>query len=113
MKGLSLFFLLSFLVGQNHSSISGFIREKASGEPISYANVFISNSNLGAATNQDGYFVIPKIPAGEIELNVSMNGYSIYQEQLMLFESEPIRLEIQLIEEVIQTDEILVTAERQ
>ena len=113
MKGLSLFFLLSFLVGQNHSSISGFIREKASGEPISYANVFISNSNLGAATNQDGYFVIPKIPAGEIELNVSMIGYSIYQEQLMLFESEPIRLEIQLIEEVIQTDEILVTAERQ
>ena len=113
MKGFSLFFLLSFLVGQNHSSISGFVREKASGEPISYANVFISNSNLGAATNQDGYFVISKIPAGEIELNVSMIGYSIYQEQLMLFESEPIRLEIQLIEEVIQTDEILVTAERQ
>ncbi len=113
MKGFSLFFLLSFLVGKNHSSISGFVREKASGEPISYANVFISNSNLGAATNQDGYFVIPKIPVGDIELNVSMIGYSIYQEQLMLFESEPIRLEIQLIEEVIQTDEILVTAERQ
>ena len=53
-----------FTYAQETSTISGFVREDATGEPISYANVFLSNTGLGAATNNDGYFVITKIPSG-------------------------------------------------
>ncbi len=65
----------SVLFAKEKSSVSGFIRDDATGEPISYANVFISNSTMGAATNRDGYFVISKIPVGIYELNVTMIGY--------------------------------------
>ena len=58
-----LFLISGFLFSQSMTaSINGFIRDDATGEPISYANVFLSDSPLGAATNSDGYFVITGIP---------------------------------------------------
>ena len=98
---------------QGLSSISGFVRDDTSGEPISYANVFLSNSTLGAATNQDGYFVISNIPVGKYEVNATMIGYGIFKQNIELSEGQPIRLDIRLNEEIIQTTEVLVTAERQ
>ena len=106
-------FFSSYLLSQGLSSISGFVRDDTSGEPISYANVFLSNSTLGAATNQDGYFVISNIPVGKYELNATMIGYGIFKQNIELSEGQPIRLDIRLNEEIIQTTEVLVTAERQ
>ena len=77
---LLMMFLVTTLMGANGSSVNGFVRNDLDGEPISYANVFISNTSLGAATNRDGYFVISGIPSGEYELNVSMIGYAIHKE---------------------------------
>ena len=104
------YLLVSTLVSQ---SINGFVREESSGEPISYANVFLSNTVLGAATSRDGYFVITDVPKGEYEFNVTMIGYSVYKEKISVSDTVSIRLEIRLKEEVIKTSEILVTAERQ
>ncbi len=103
----------SVLFAKEKSSVNGFIRDDATGEPISYANVFISNSTMGAATNRDGYFVISKIPVGIYEFNVTMIGYGIHKEQISIKENKPIRLDIRLREEIIETSEIIVTAERQ
>ena len=103
----------SYVFSQNISSVNGFVRDDTSGEPISYANVFLSNSNLGVATNQDGYFVISNIPVGKYEINVNMIGYGIFKQNIELSEGKPIRLDIGLNEEIIQTTEVLVTAERQ
>ena len=108
-----LIFFSSYLFSQGLSSISGFVRDGTSGEPISYANIFLSNSTLGAATNQDGYFVISNIPVGKYEVNATMIGYGIFKQNIELSEGQPIRLDIRLNEEIIQTTEVLVTAERQ
>ena len=109
-----LVFFISGLFSQPiTASINGFIRDDASGEPISYANVFLSNSSLGAATNSDGYFVISAIPLGLYELNATMIGYAVFKKKVDLSLGESIRLEIRLIEEAIKGTEVLVTAERQ
>ena len=52
------------------STISGFVRDDASGEPLGYANVFIKDSNIGGATNMEGDFVITGVPAGEQEPHI-------------------------------------------
>ena len=80
------FFISIFVFGEN-TSISGFVREKDTGEPISYANVFLSDNSLGTATNQDGYFVIPNITPGNYKLNASMIGYSIFQKDIIIEEN--------------------------
>ena len=109
-----LFFIFGFLFSQSMTaSINGFVRDDASGEPISYANVFLSNSSIGAATNSDGYFVLSGIPSGLYEVNVTMIGYGVFKEKVDLLNGESIRLEIRLTEEAIKGTEVLVTAERQ
>ena len=102
-----------FTYAQETSTISGFVREDASGEPISYANVFLAETFLGAATNNDGYFVITKIPSGQYEINASMIGFGVFKKQINITDGEMIRLDIRLTEQAIETSEILVTAERQ
>ena len=106
-------FSVIILMGANGSSINGFVRNDLDGEPISYANVFISNTSLGAATNRDGYFVISGISSGEYELNVSMIGYAIHKERINLADSASIRIEVRLKSQAIKGSEVLVTAERQ
>ena len=110
---LLIFFISGLFAQPITASINGFIRDDASGEPISYANVFLSNSSLGAATNSDGYFVISEIPLGLYELNATMIGYAVFKKKVDLSLGESIRLEIRLKEEAIKGTEVLVTAERQ
>ncbi len=108
------FFISGFLFSQSMTaSINGFVRDDASGEPISYANVFLSNSSIGAATNSDGYFVLSGIPLGLYEVNATMIGYAVFKEEVDLSNEESVRLEIRLIEKAIKGTEVLVTAERQ
>ena len=78
-KIYSVIIFSSFMFSQNTSTINGFVRDNRNGEPISYANVFLSNTNLGAATNRDGYFVISNIPNGEYEINATMIGYGLFK----------------------------------
>ena len=108
-----IFLFTSFMYGNTNTTINGFVRDSASGEPISYANVFLANTALGAATNQDGYFVITNVPTGSYEINVSMMGYGLFKENITQLDGNPVRIEIFLTEKVIETEEILVTAERQ
>ncbi|MFL2983224.1 MAG: TonB-dependent receptor [Candidatus Neomarinimicrobiota bacterium] len=108
-----IFILCALLKAQNTSSINGFVRNASDGEPISYANVFISNTSIGTTTNRDGYFVISNIPLGEHELNVSMIGYGSYKKVVDLIDDRSTRLDISMKEQVIESAEVLVTAERQ
>ena len=94
-------------------SISGFVRDISNGEPISYANVFISNSTNGSTTNRDGYFAISDLQVGKYELNVTMIGFASYKDSVELLTNESVRLDIVLRSQVLESSEILVTAERQ
>ena len=65
-------------------SISGFIRDDASGEPIAYANVFLVGTSHGTTTNEDGYFVLSEIAPGSYKLNVTMIGYQAVLDELLV-----------------------------
>ena len=98
---------------QKYVSMNGFVRDESNGEPISYANVFLSNTSMGAATNNEGYFVLSNVPSGTYEINVAMIGYAVHKEKVDLSIGKSIRLEIRLKKEAIKGAEVLVTAERQ
>ncbi|MEC9448221.1 MAG: carboxypeptidase-like regulatory domain-containing protein, partial [Candidatus Neomarinimicrobiota bacterium] len=95
------------------STISGFVRNDATGEPISYANIFLGETSLGSASNIDGYFVITNVPPGKYQLLASMIGFKIYKEDIETQENLNIRINIRLTQTVLEGDEVIVTAERQ
>ncbi len=55
--------------------IVGVVKEKSTGEPLPGANVYIEGTNLGAATDVDGSYLILNVPPGTYTLVVSYIGY--------------------------------------
>ncbi len=57
-------------------TLSGLIRDKATGEALPGATIQIKGTTVGAATNMDGYFTLPKVPTDTSTLLVQYIGYT-------------------------------------
>ena len=79
MKRNYLYFFLiifpSFLFSQSEGTIRGFVYEESTSEPIIYANVSLLNTQFGSSTDDNGYFIFPKVPSGNYTLQVNFIGY--------------------------------------
>ncbi len=94
------------------NSLSGFVRDADSGEPLPYANVYLQESGRGGLTNQRGYFVIPKIPNGVYTIKISLLGYGSWEEEISLSGGDVIR-EVRLHSSPIEMGSVTKTAERE
>ncbi len=92
--------------------IAGRVLDDQSGNPVSGVNVFLSNTMLGDATDEDGRFEIVGVPDGIYELVVTHVGY--------LFEKESVEVRgragtvpvlFRIIPQVWVLREVEVTAE--
>ncbi|WP_157359843.1 carboxypeptidase-like regulatory domain-containing protein [Algoriphagus mannitolivorans] len=75
MRFLWIGLLLLFSTFLNAQTISGIVTEKGTGKPLPFANVFINNSTLGAATDMEGKFSISGNIPEEFELVASFVGF--------------------------------------
>ena len=55
--------------------IYGTITDTETGLPLAGANVIVEGTQFGAATDEEGNYVIPNLKPGKYNLNVSMMGY--------------------------------------
>ena len=101
MKKIILIILLASIFSQENININGFIRDLETGEPISYANIFLSDTNYGTSSNIDGYYLMIDIPVGEYEFNVNIIGYKFYRKKIII-SSLNSRIDINLKKEVIK-----------
>ncbi len=90
-------------------SVSGYVKDKKTGESLIGANVYLEELSLGAATNNTGYFVIPEVPAGNFELTVSYIGYETEKISISVEENSNKILEIFLKPSSVVTKEIIVS----
>ena len=63
------------LQAQDTGSLSGYVRDAVTGEPLIGANVGIPGTSYGAATDADGYYTIREIPLGSYTLVATFVGY--------------------------------------
>ncbi len=74
----SLFLLfcgITVLQAGNTGKISGRVTDKQTGEPLIGVNVVVEGSQLGAATDEDGFYFILQVPPGNHNLIFSYIGY--------------------------------------
>ena len=95
------------------ASIFGYIREDHTGEPLAYANVFIQQSGVGDATNEDGYYAILNLPSGDYDISVSIIGYAMITQPISILPDEEKRIDFRLKLQAIETGVVRVSAERQ
>ena len=98
---------------QESATISGFVRDEASGEPLAYTNVFVKESNIGSAANIDGYYVLPNLPAGTKEVVASIIGYRMVTKEVTVQAGEDYRLDFRLKRTVLEGETIDVFGEAQ
>ena len=62
-------------------SISGFIYDNTNKETLIGCDVYFADLNIGATSNLNGYYVIPKIPPGDYLLICNNVGYKEYKQK--------------------------------
>lgn len=107
-----LMFLLLFGSALQAQTISGKITDESTGEPLPFANVFISNTTFGSTTDIDGNFSITGQLPQNFELAASFMGYYTKFRNISLSGREQVTVYFQLTPKIGQLDEIQLKARR-
>ena len=92
-------------------SITGVVIENATREPLPGANVIVVGTTLGAATDLEGKFVIPRVPVGSYSVQASVIGFTpMIETDVVVSSAKPARLEFALMESTIELGEVTVSA---
>ncbi len=93
--------------------ISGQVTEAATGEPLIGVNVAIEGTTQGAVTDTEGYYVILNVSPGTYTLRASYIGFTTQVvEDVRVNIDQTTTINIEMGEEVIEGEEVIVTAVR-
>ena len=119
VKRITLFLLAImlpfFLFSQTSGKIAGTITSSETGEPISGANVVITDAAypMGAASGSDGYFVILNIPPGEYTVKVTYMGKKdVILENLQVTGGRTRQVDIAMENATLEGQSVVVQAQR-
>jgi outer membrane receptor for ferrienterochelin and colicin len=112
------FAAISFFANQTFSQVpaklEGRVFDRQTREPLIGANVFLVDTQLGAATDSAGYFVIAGIAPGQHRLCATMIGYELFEmSSIKISSGERRRIEILMTPTLIEMSEVTVEAVRQ
>ena len=103
----------ALVFSQSTGKIAGTVRDRQTGDALVGANVIVKGTTLGAATDENGFYYILRVPPGTYALQVSMVGYRPTT-------VAGVRVQIDLTAEVnipmeqssVQLGEVVITAEQ-
>jgi hypothetical protein len=95
------------------ATLSGFVKDGRTGEPLSFATVCLNDQSAGTVTDRNGYYVLSGVPAGERTVGYSMIGYRTVEQTFSLKQDEATRFDARLETEPIPLRGVTVSAARE
>ena len=95
---------------------AGIVRGKVTtsdGKPAAYISVSIDELNKGAVTNDDGEYVIRKIPVGEWTIKVVAVGKASQEKTITVSNGKTTEADFQVVETALELNEVVVNAQKQ
>ena len=92
-------------------TISGQVTDEETGQPIPIVNVYLSGTALGDMADENGNYIIERVPYGNYELVASMMGYEIQKIDIAIYTAELRTFHFKLNSKVLSGEEIKVTIE--
>ena len=92
-------------------TLFGTVTDAGTGESLPGATVRIDGTSLGAATDLDGHYRIPRVPEGDHVVVVSYVGYKAQRVPVTVSSDEDRRLDVALELDVVEGQEIVITAQ--
>ena len=105
---LLLLVLMEGAFAQKRVTLSGYIREEATGEDLIGATVQIKETGVGTITNLYGFYSL-SVPPGDYKLTISFIGFRNQELQIELSNDQTLNFELE--ELVDQLQEVTVNAE--
>lgn len=107
---LTSFLVMSTITFAQSSSISG--RVSTGNEPVSFANIFLKETQLGAYSDENGNFTIDNIPEGSYTIQASAVGLVTQSTSIDIKEKQNIHLDFKLAEDILNISQVVVTGSR-
>ena len=104
--------LPALLIAEETGRINGYLYDKVTGEPLSYANVMLQNTQFVAITDVRGYYVLSGIPPGKYKLIISATRFERAEKEIEVQPGGETRLDVEVAPVAIQLDEVEVTGEK-
>jgi len=118
LKKITVIFFISVLFSMicfagNTGKIAGRVTDKATGEPLVGANVFVQELSTGASTDVNGEFYILNIPPGTYTVTVSMVGYAkVSKSNVSIIIDRTTTANFVLETTLIEVEGVVIVAER-
>jgi hypothetical protein len=93
--------------------VRGFVYDEKTGEPVIFTNVILKGTSLGAATDINGFFSVPQIPAGEYTLMITNIEYDTLEQPITIVANQiqNVQLFMNAADRTLQT--VTITAQTQ
>jgi len=104
----------SFIWGGITGKISGKVVDKETGKGLPGANVIVVGTSQGAMADEEGEYYLLHLRPGVYSINASMIGYqNITHKDITIHADHTFSLSFELSTEIIEGQEVVVTAERE
>lgn len=105
--------LINLLWAGTTGKIAGIVTDKTTGEPILGANVVVTGTSFGAATDENGQYTILYIPPGTYNVAVSVIGFEkMTMSEVVVHIDRTTRLDFNLKAEAVIGEAVTVVAQR-
>ncbi len=100
------------LTAQTEASLSGEVTDETTGEPLVGATIRLVGTLLGASTDMNGEFLLPIVPVGAYQVEISQIGYATFIDTMRVAPKEKARLVVALTPSPLHMGEMLIHGER-
>lgn len=107
--GAALFLGATPGLAQTTGSITGLVTSSVGGRPLSGVQISIPGSGLGTITGNNGRYLIPNVPAGEMPVRADIIGFGPQEVRVTVLVGQGVVADFVLTERAISLDEIVVT----
>ncbi len=101
----------NLLSGQETATISGIVNDKATGESLPGANIFLEGTSKGTASSLIGEYILTKVIPGEYNLIVQFIGYISKDTSIVVKDGETLNIDIALAYKMEEGMEVTITAQ--
>jgi hypothetical protein len=91
-------------------SISGTVTNSDSKKPVPRASVFLSNSQAGTATNEQGKYYLSGLRPGQYTLVISCLGFEDFK-KVLIVQDAPIKLDVEMTTKPLMLREVVISSE--
>jgi len=110
---IAIFIVVGIVAGGTTGKIKGKVVDKNTNKPIPYANVFLENTSIGAATDENGEYIILNVPVGTYNIRCNVIGYKILtKKNIRVIADLTTEVNFEMEQTVIEGEQVTIVAKR-